>query len=87
MHPTDIENHKKACRSAAQRNQNVARQDDKENSDADEEIEEKDGSMDEDEDEPQVEARDDMDPANLFDEVSLSLLIFTTLRLLALIFF
>ena len=37
--------------------------------DGDEEEGENDGSMDEDEEE--VEGRDDMDPANLFDEVSL----------------
>ena len=57
VNPTDIGNHEKVCcsvASAAQRNQNVARLDDEENfeddvNDANEEIGEKDGSMDEDE--------------------------------------
>ena len=45
---------------------------DEDGNDGDEEEGENDGSINEDEDE--VEGRDDMDPANLFDEVSLWLL-------------
>jgi hypothetical protein len=72
--------HKKVRRSVAstaQHIRNVARQDDEENFDEDgnDGDEERDGSMDNDEDD--VEGRDDMNPANLFDEVSLSLLNFT----------
>ena len=58
--------------STAQHIQNVARQDDEENLDEDgnDGDEERDGLMDDDEDE--VEGHDDMNLVNLFDEVSLS---------------
>ena len=67
---------RRAVALAAQRIQNVTRRDDEENfdedeNDGDEEGGENDVSMDEDDDE--VEGRDfvDMNPANLFDQVSL----------------
>lgn len=70
---TDIGNHKKvrSVASAAQRNRNVGRLDDEEDEVIDEEELEMDGSMDEDEDEVEARLGDDMNLANLFDEVSL----------------
>ena len=62
------------------RNRKVVKADDEEEEEANEGDEEDDGSMDEDEDE--VDARDDMNPSNLFDEVSLCPPFFYLLSLL-----
>ena len=63
-----------------QHNQKVVKPNDEEEEEANEGDEEDDGSMDEDEDE--VDARDDMNPSNLFDEVSLCPPFFYLLSLL-----